>query len=68
MDENDIREQVKKWASEIGARSAEARLVKARIATSTAQKLTSGRYHNQPGPLLEEAIRKAMEVPKNEAS
>lgn len=68
MSGKDLRKEVKQWAKEIGLRTAEARLVNARISTTTAQKLTSGRYHNQPGPLLEEAIRKAMEVPKNEAS
>ncbi len=68
MNEKDLKKEVKQWAKEIGSRAAEARLVKARISTTTAQKLTSGRYPNKPGPLLEDAIRKAMEEPDEEAS
>jgi len=68
MNEKDLRSDVEKWAKEIGERSAQSRLVQARVSPGAAQKLTNGNYPSKPGRLMEGAILRAMGRPDQEAS
>jgi hypothetical protein len=68
MAKKDLRTDVESWAQEIGERAAQARLINERVSPNTAQKLTSGKYPNKPGRLMEGAILRAMGRPEEQAS
>lgn len=60
MSKKNTQAAVVEWASKIGERAAQAKLVAAEISPNLAQKLTSDRYPHKLRPLTEAAILKAM--------
>ncbi len=68
MNTSDLKREVRLWAKRIKRREAIALLVKNKISASVAVKLVRGAYPSEPGPLLEDAIKKAMGLQDDIAS
>lgn len=60
----DTISKVNKWVKEVGQNEAYIRLLRADLSRSTCEKLVSGLYTSNPGPLVTSAINKAMKVKK----
>lgn len=60
MDARDLQKRILGLVKSKGERAVQALLVEAGASPNTAQKLTSGRYPNEPQPLLRAAILQAL--------
>lgn len=58
--EKDLKARIERWVSDVGIREAEVYLIRAGLSSSTAQKITRGKYDTQPKQLVMQAIETAL--------
>lgn len=58
--DTDLKRRIDRWVGNVGIKNAEVYLIKEGISSSTAQKLTRGKYPSKPNQLMTEAIESAL--------
>lgn len=60
VDTAEFKRQVKKWASEIGIKKAELKMIRVGLSFSIAQQLARGSYVSEPQARVTDLVKKAM--------